>query len=197
MLFQCSNSTGSLAIDPVFDFSQTDLTEEDVFLLDSFTSLFVWVGSEANEAEKSGAKEAAAAYITAKGYDADTPVLTIKSGAEPSVSVPKAGSAASLSCRTVPHFWCGAWLRRNQVDWPWRAVPSFLAQSSSTMHVWMWSGCISLAEAMEYLPHRGSNGRLSAAGCRRQPSAVAGTSSWHQQQAAGCPFEPWHGTGAA
>jgi len=85
MLFQCSNSTGSLAIDPVFDFSQTDLTEEDVFLLDSFTSLFVWVGSEANEAEKSGAKKAAAKYITAKGYDADTPVLTIKSGAEPSV----------------------------------------------------------------------------------------------------------------
>lgn len=85
MLFQCSNSTGALTIDPVFDFSQADLTEEDVFLLDSFTTVFVWIGSEANAVEKAGAKEAAGAYIKQNGYEADTPVITIKSGSEPAI----------------------------------------------------------------------------------------------------------------
>jgi len=85
MMYQVSNSTGSLDITPVFDFSQEDLAEEDVFLLDAFTSVFVWVGSEANESEKAGAKEAAAEYIKANGYGADTPVVEIKSGSEPSI----------------------------------------------------------------------------------------------------------------
>jgi hypothetical protein len=85
MLFSCSNATGALVIDPVFDFSQGDLTEEDVFLLDSYSTIMVWIGSEANEVERAGAKEAAAAYIKLQGYEGDTPVITIKSGSEPSM----------------------------------------------------------------------------------------------------------------
>jgi len=84
-LFSVSNSTGRLAIDPVFDFSQEDLAEEDVFILDAFTSIFLWVGNEANETEKKGALEAAAAYVKKNGYEADTPVMTVKSGSEPAI----------------------------------------------------------------------------------------------------------------
>jgi len=85
MLFSCSNSTGTLALEPIFDFAQSDLEDGDVFLLDSFTTIWVWVGSEANEVEKKGAAEAATAYIAANGYDASTSVVTVKSGAEPPI----------------------------------------------------------------------------------------------------------------
>jgi len=85
MLFSCSNSTGTLALEPIFDYAQSDLEDGDVYILDSFTTIWVWVGSEANDVEKKGAAEAATAYIAAKGYDASTSVVTVKSGAEPPI----------------------------------------------------------------------------------------------------------------
>ena len=85
MLFACSNATGTLEMEPVYDFGQADLCEADVYVLDSFTTVFVWVGTAANDSEKRGAREAADAYIEASGYDADTPIMAIKSGDEPSI----------------------------------------------------------------------------------------------------------------
>jgi len=85
LLFSCSNSSGTLKMDAVHDFSQADLEEEDVYLLDSFTTIFVWVGSAANEAEKRAAGDVAAAFIRSQGYDATTPIVTVKSGTEPAI----------------------------------------------------------------------------------------------------------------
>ena len=83
MLFSCSNATGKLVVEPIFDYSQADLSEDDVYLLDTFTSIFVWIGSEANAAERTGALDAAAGYLEQNGYAADTPIITSKSGSEP------------------------------------------------------------------------------------------------------------------
>jgi len=85
MLFSVSNATGSLALEPIFDFGQADLEEQDVYILDSYTTVWVWIGSQANETEKRAAAEVAAEYIRANAYDASTPVCSVKSGAEPAI----------------------------------------------------------------------------------------------------------------
>lgn len=82
-LFHCSNETGKFKVEPIFDFAQADLEEDDVFLLDTYTAVLVWLGSECNAEEKSKAKATAEAYIAAQKYEPDTPVITVKSGSEP------------------------------------------------------------------------------------------------------------------
>lgn len=49
---QVSNATGKLTVTPVCNFDQTDLCADDVMLLDTVTSVFVWVGPQANETER-------------------------------------------------------------------------------------------------------------------------------------------------
>merc|ERR1711924_165505 len=76
MLFSVSNSTGTIRISPIFDFSQADLEEGDCYILDVYTAVYIWVGAQANDAEKKSAEETAAAYVTAQQLDPDTPILT-------------------------------------------------------------------------------------------------------------------------
>jgi uncharacterized protein involved in tolerance to divalent cations len=83
MLFHCSNETGRFQIEPIFDYAQPDLEEDDVFVLDTYTTIYVWMGSEANETEKRMSLESAMAYLKAQGYSEDTAITTVKSGAEP------------------------------------------------------------------------------------------------------------------
>jgi len=85
MLFHASNETGVFKVEPIFDFSQADLEDDDVFLLDTYTSIFLWIGAESNQYEKTKSVETAEAYIAAQGYAADTPIITIKQGAEPPI----------------------------------------------------------------------------------------------------------------
>lgn len=47
-LFQLSNATGSFKVEEVFYFEQEDLNDEDVMLLDSYTTVFLWIGSKIN-----------------------------------------------------------------------------------------------------------------------------------------------------
>jgi len=84
-LFHCSNETGTFKVEPIFDFAQADLEEDDVFLLDTYTSIFIWLGSECNEVEKSKSAATAKAYIESQKYAADTPIITVKSGSEPPI----------------------------------------------------------------------------------------------------------------
>ena len=51
-LFQLSNSSGALDVDEVCNFSQEDLVDDDVMLLDTYATVYVWLGSNANEQEK-------------------------------------------------------------------------------------------------------------------------------------------------
>ena len=85
LLFACTNATGTFEVDPIFDFSQADLEEEDVYLLDCFTTVFIWIGSAANEQEKTMALETAKVYVQAQGYSEDTAICQVTSGNEPAL----------------------------------------------------------------------------------------------------------------
>uniref|UniRef100_A0A3Q2E2W6 Scinderin like a n=2 Tax=Cyprinodon variegatus TaxID=28743 RepID=A0A3Q2E2W6_CYPVA len=84
-LFGCSNKTGRLIAEEVpGDFSQIDLATDDVMILDTLDQIFVWIGKDANETEKTGAPKIAQEYVNSdpsgrKGI----PVTTIKQGEEP------------------------------------------------------------------------------------------------------------------
>ena len=85
MMFHVSNATGATVIEPVIDYSQADLEEDDVFILDTYTTVWIWVGDEANKAEIEKATETAQEYCKQQGYSDDTSIVTVKSGAEPTI----------------------------------------------------------------------------------------------------------------
>jgi hypothetical protein len=84
-LFQCTNMTGVFDVTEVYNFSQEDLIDDDVMLLDVYTSVMLWVGSGANEIEKRSAVETAQKYIAGAndGRDSDCPLMVLKAGSEP------------------------------------------------------------------------------------------------------------------
>lgn len=84
-LFHCSNATGHFRIEEIVDFDQSDLIDDDVMILDCYTSVFVWVGSQSNDAEKSKAVEFAQKYVAEAndGRDEDIPIVRVPAGAEP------------------------------------------------------------------------------------------------------------------
>ncbi|XP_074484132.1 scinderin isoform X1 [Sebastes fasciatus] len=85
-LFGCSNKTGRFTIDEVpGGFIQDDLAEDDVMLLDVWDQVFVWIGKDANEVERSESVRSAKQYIETdpSGRDQQTPVVVVKQGHEP------------------------------------------------------------------------------------------------------------------
>jgi len=51
-LFVCSNTTGSFKVDEIHNFTQEDLDNDDVFIMDCHAEVFLWAGVGANEQEK-------------------------------------------------------------------------------------------------------------------------------------------------
>jgi len=84
-LFQCSNATGNLRAEEVINFSQSDLIEDDVMLVDVGHTIFLWYGNQSNKAEQQGTIELAQGYLRSdpSGRDQDTPILIVKQGYEP------------------------------------------------------------------------------------------------------------------
>nr|XP_043900673.1 scinderin like a isoform X2 [Solea senegalensis] len=84
-LFGCSNKTGSLIRDEVSgNFTQQDLATDDVMLLDTWHQLFLWIGRDANEIEKTGSLKIAKEYIdTDPSGRCSIPINIIKQGEEP------------------------------------------------------------------------------------------------------------------
>jgi hypothetical protein len=84
-LFNCSNRHGFFKIEEVFDYSQDDLLDDDVMILDTCTEVYVWVGSQARPEEKDQAFSAALDFIekSPDGRPKDTPVFKIDAGKEP------------------------------------------------------------------------------------------------------------------
>ena len=98
-LFQCSNASGRFTVEEIFDFAQDvslvsmlpdqcyimiflyfteqDLVEEDVMILDTFSELFVWVGRGANEVERKEALKTAHEYIKTDPSDRDLDSTTL------------------------------------------------------------------------------------------------------------------------
>ncbi|MFT7801106.1 advillin [Arapaima gigas] len=84
-LFECSNKTGRFIVTEIGHFTQDDLSEDDVMLLDTWDQIFLWVGSNANETERKEAVVTSQEYLrTHPGCrDPHTPVLLVKQGFEP------------------------------------------------------------------------------------------------------------------
>lgn len=84
-LFQCSNASGAFRVEELFNFTQDDLEKDDVFLLDTYNEVFVWVGAGSNEIERKAALETAIKYVEQNddGRSKDTPIYRLNSGFEP------------------------------------------------------------------------------------------------------------------
>ncbi|XP_020500770.2 advillin [Labrus bergylta] len=84
-LFECSNKTGRFIVTEVTQFTQEDLSEDDVMLLDTWDQVFLWIGKEANEVERKESVVTSQEYLrTHPGdRDPDTPIVLIKQGFEP------------------------------------------------------------------------------------------------------------------
>ncbi|XP_078416919.1 scinderin-like [Cetorhinus maximus] len=84
-LFGCSNKTGTFVIEEVpGDFTQADLAVDDVMLLDTWDQIFLWLGSSANEVEKSESLKCAKEYLESdpSGRDPGTSITIMKQGKE-------------------------------------------------------------------------------------------------------------------
>ncbi|XP_064583537.1 gelsolin isoform X1 [Zonotrichia leucophrys gambelii] len=85
-LFACSNKSGRFTIEEVpGDLTQDDLATDDVMLLDTWDQVFVWIGKDAQEEEKTEALKSAKRYIDTDPSTRDkrTPVTIVKQGFEP------------------------------------------------------------------------------------------------------------------
>ncbi|TKS71502.1 Advillin p92 [Collichthys lucidus] len=84
-LFECSNKTGRFIVTEVTQFTQDDLNEDDVMLLDTWDQVILWIGKEANEVERKEAVVTSREYLrTHPGdRDPDTSIVLIKQGFEP------------------------------------------------------------------------------------------------------------------
>ncbi|XP_040014789.1 advillin isoform X2 [Xiphias gladius] len=84
-LFECSNKTGRFIVTEVTQFTQDDLSEDDVMLLDTWDQVFLWIGKEANEVERKEAVVTSQKYLCTHpgNRDPDTPILLVKQGFEP------------------------------------------------------------------------------------------------------------------
>ncbi|XP_059390520.1 advillin-like isoform X2 [Carassius carassius] len=84
-LFECSNQTGRFLMTEVGDFSQDDLDEDDVMLLDTWEEIFLWIGNSANQYETQESYSSAVEYLKTHpaGRDPGTPISTVKQGHEP------------------------------------------------------------------------------------------------------------------
>ncbi|CAN0429095.1 unnamed protein product, partial [Discosporangium mesarthrocarpum] len=82
---QVSNATGKLQVDPVINYDQSDLCVDDIMLLDTYTNVFVWVGTSSNPSEQEQAMSVAQEYINTAtdGRHRDTPILRVTAGSEP------------------------------------------------------------------------------------------------------------------
>nr|XP_033787634.1 villin-like protein [Geotrypetes seraphini]XP_033787635.1 villin-like protein [Geotrypetes seraphini] len=84
-LFECSNQTGRFIMTEIVDFSQEDLDEDDVMLLDTWDEIFLWIGKLSNDYEKNEAMTSAKEYLRTHPAKRDlaTPIIMVKQGFEP------------------------------------------------------------------------------------------------------------------
>nr|XP_018917887.1 PREDICTED: advillin-like [Bemisia tabaci] len=86
-LFCCSSPCGYLKVEEVVHYQQTDLMPEDIMIMDTWETLFIWIGAEANQEEKRSCIQLAIEYLKSdpSGRDVKIPIVLIKQGHEPPV----------------------------------------------------------------------------------------------------------------
>ncbi|XP_049933743.1 villin-1 isoform X2 [Nymphaea colorata] len=86
-LFVCIGIEGDLKVKEIFNFSQDDLTTEDVFILNCHTELYVWIGQHAKFRSKESAFSIAKKFIDLdillEGMSLETAIHVVMEGYEP------------------------------------------------------------------------------------------------------------------
>jgi hypothetical protein len=84
-LFHCSTNGGHFHVEEIFNFSQDDLIDDDVAILDTYTDVFVWIGNKASDEEKKTSLQTALDFVSKApdGRSEDTPIWKIHPGGEP------------------------------------------------------------------------------------------------------------------
>jgi len=84
-LFLGSNASGTFAVEEIFNYTQEDLDQNDIFFLDTFNELYVWVGDKSNDTEKKMSIQTAIEYVekAEDGRSKDTPIIKVVAGHEP------------------------------------------------------------------------------------------------------------------
>ena len=87
-LFQCSDAFGEMEISEISPFTQDDLNNSEVMILDCGTSVYVWMGAESNQAEQKASLDIGLKYAKKASGDsckrAPISVATVRAGLEPS-----------------------------------------------------------------------------------------------------------------
>jgi hypothetical protein len=88
-LFWATTAIGYFKVEEVDNFDQDDLVDDDVMILDTFTQVFVWIGSKATEEEKARGVEFATQYVETSADGSrrieDVPIIQVKAGSEPAI----------------------------------------------------------------------------------------------------------------
>jgi hypothetical protein len=86
-LFQCTAKTGVFKVIEVVNFSQDDLDDDDIMLLDTYREIFVWIGARSKQkaSQLEMSKEIAQEYVEMAddGRDKDCAIYVIDAGQEP------------------------------------------------------------------------------------------------------------------
>ena len=64
-LFNCSNSQGYFHMKEIYNFSQSDLNNYDIMILDAYKTVYVWVGLKSNKHEKLNAIKKVESFVDA------------------------------------------------------------------------------------------------------------------------------------
>ena len=83
-LFQCTNRFGAFTVEEIQDFTQEDLLDDDVYMLDVGTCVYLWIGLNANLDEKQKSMDMAKQYNASAtdGRDPDVPIVKVNMGQE-------------------------------------------------------------------------------------------------------------------
>uniref|UniRef100_A0A2K6P3D7 Villin like n=1 Tax=Rhinopithecus roxellana TaxID=61622 RepID=A0A2K6P3D7_RHIRO len=82
-LFECSRQMGCLVLAEVVFFSQEDLDEYDIMLLDTWQEIFLWLGEAASEWKEAVAWGQEYLKTHPAGRSPATPIVLVKQGHEP------------------------------------------------------------------------------------------------------------------
>ncbi|XP_065656338.1 advillin isoform X2 [Hydra vulgaris] len=85
-LFLCSTASGKFEVEELFNFTQNDLDVNDVMILDTHDTVFIWLGNQCTETERKLASKTAMDYVNTdpSGRDPEkVQKLVVKQGFEP------------------------------------------------------------------------------------------------------------------
>lgn len=84
-LFHASNPQGYFHVEEIPNFLQDDLINDDIMILDAYSTIYVWIGNHSNDFEKRGAYKSVNTYIAQVRDERDkdhTQVIEVEPGKE-------------------------------------------------------------------------------------------------------------------